>query len=151
MAPVKLLAMLALALVTPAAAQVMRVPVIAPVGADQVKLPPAEDVAKVDTVAADPEQARKTINQLRREKRELNQKLTEALARIDEMTRRGGSLVSAYCESPSVSRNTAGATENCGAYRCGEVDGLCRKTCNVTTDCAGYHVCDTAAHVCVRA
>lgn len=98
------------------------------------------------------EQARAQINELRREKRDLNAKLTEALGTIDQMTKRGGSLVRAYCESGTVSRNTAGATEDCAAsgYACGEVEGTCRKSCNVTTECAPYHVCDTGAHVCVK-
>lgn len=151
----RLAALLGLMIVTPAlAAQMLQVQPIQP----RVQAVPAPDLTvQQDSDAAQKvmtlEDAQARIRQLTLEKRELDGKLTQALATIDEWTKRGGSLVHAYCESDEVSRSSAGETENCAAsgYRCAPVEGTCRKSCNVTTDCAGYHVCDTAAHVCVRA
>jgi hypothetical protein len=149
-----LLALLALFIVTPAVAQLVVRPIQRPV---QVQPVPAPNSVQQDSDAAQKimtvEEAQARIAQLNREKRELNARLTETLATIDQWTKKGGSLVHAYCESEDLSRNSAGETENCAAsgYRCAAVEGTCRKSCNVTTDCAGYHVCDTAAHVCVRA
>jgi hypothetical protein len=146
----RLVALLAAIVVTPALAQISMQPMPRP-----VTLPPAA------TVQQDPDAARKIttledaqaqIAKLRAEKRDLDARLTEALATIDSWTKKGGSLVHAYCESEEMSRSSAGASEDCSAsgYRCSPVEGTCRRSCNVTTDCAGYHVCDTAAHVCVR-
>jgi len=150
MTRIRLIGLLTLLLVTPALAQVINVQRLPSPRVDQVQV---QDQDASTAIVTDPAQARETIIRLNREKRELNAKLTEALATIDQMTSRGGSLVRAYCESEEVSRSTAGATENCAdsGYRCAPVEGTCRRSCNVTTDCAGYHVCDTAAHVCVRA
>ena len=146
----RLIGLLTILLVTPALAQVINIQRLPTPKVDQVQV---QEQQASPAVFNDPEAAKKTINRLQQEKRELNAKLTEALATIDQMTSRGGTLVRAYCESDEVSRTTAGATENCAdsGYRCAPVEGTCRRSCNVTTDCAGYHVCDTAAHVCVRA
>ena len=143
------IAVAALLLVSPALAQVMTVPRLSIPQINQVQ--PQDDSVST-AIVSDPEQAKQTILRLQREKRELSAKLTEALATIDQYTTRGGNLVRAYCESDELSRNTAGATENCAesGYRCSPVEGTCRRACNVTTDCAGYYVCDTARHVCVR-
>ena len=149
MTRIRLIGLLTLLLVTPALAQVINVQRLPTPKVNQIEV---QDQQASPVVFNDPEAAKKTINRLQQEKRELNAKLAEALATIDQMTSRGGSLVRAYCESEEVSRTTAGATENCAdsGYRCSPVEGTCRRSCNVTTDCAGYHVCDTAAHVCVR-
>jgi hypothetical protein len=146
----RLVALLAAFVVTPSAvAQITSVqPIQRPVIVKVQPIQQEPDAArKVMTV----EEAQAQIAKLRAEKREVDAKLAEALATIDEWTRKGGSLVHAYCESDEVSRSSAGATENCAAsgYACSPVEGTCRRSCNVTTDCAGYHVCDTAAHVCV--
>jgi hypothetical protein len=147
-----LLALLAAIVVTPALAQVMQVqpiqrPITVPIVQPIQQQPDA--IKKVMTI----EEAQAQIAKLRSEKRELDAKLTEALATIDQWTKKGGSLVHAYCASETLSRRSDGAgEEDCAAsgYACSQAEGTCRKSCNVTTDCAGYHVCDTAAHVCVR-
>jgi hypothetical protein len=142
--------LLAAIIVTPALAQISMQPMPRP-----VTLPPAA------TVQQDPDATRKVqtledaqaqIAKLRAEKRDLDARLTEALATIDNWTKKGGSLVHAYCESEDISRSSAGASEDCSAsgYRCSPVEGTCRRSCNVTTDCAGSHVCDTGEHVCVQ-
>jgi hypothetical protein len=138
------LALLALVLVTPALAQmqVQRMPrpmVVQPIP-QELTVQPNSDVAdKLMTV----EEAKAVIARLRAEKRDINGKLTEALATIEQMTKRGGSLVRAYCETPELSRNTAGGSEGCGRYKCGEVDGLCKKSCTVSEDCSSGYACDS--------
>ena len=154
---IRLVALLAAILVTPALAQITMQPVkIVPVVPPAATIQQEPDaIEKVMTI----EEAKAQIAKLRAERRDLNAKLTdsnakltEALTTIDNWTTKGGSLVHAYCESEEISRSSAGASEDCSAsgYRCSPVEGTCRRSCNVTTDCAGYHVCDTAAHVCVK-
>ena len=148
----RLAALLAAIVVTPALAQISMQPMPRPA---PVVLPPAA------TIQQDPDAARKVmtledaraqIAKLRAEKRDLDAKLTEALATIDQWTSKGGSLVHAYCESETLSRSSAGASEDCSnnGYRCSPVEGTCRRSCNSSDECAGYYVCDTAAHVCVH-
>ena len=149
---IRLAVLLAALIVTPALAQVLQVqPIQRPITVTP-QIQPIQQESNAAEKIMTVEDAQKRIAQLQREKRELDGRLTEALATIDQWTKKGGSLVHAYCESEEISRNSAGATENCAdsGYRCAEVEGTCRKSCNVTTDCAGYHVCDTARHVCVR-
>ena len=149
----RLVALIAALIVTPALAQVMRVqPVQRPVVVTPQIAPIQQDSGLTEKIMTI-EEAQAQIAKLRDEKRELDGRLTEALATIDQYTQKGGRLVHAYCESETLSRNTAGASEDCAAsgYRCADVEGTCRKSCNVTSECAGYHVCDTARHVCVRA
>ena len=77
----------------------------------------------------------------------------EALkAQIEGFTRLGGSHVTAYCENPSTSRNTAGASADCSlaGYNCEPVSGQCRTSCQTSDMCSGGFVCDTGAQQCVR-
>ena len=124
----RLWALLALFLVTPALAQ------LAPVRIQPITPPPAmqqPDNSKLQANLMTAEEARAKIAQLNREKRELNARLTEALATIEQMTSR------------TLSRNTAGATENCAdsGYVCGEVEGTCKRQCSVSFDCATGYTC----------
>lgn len=63
-------------------------------------------------------------------------------AELASWTSKGGSQVHAYCETETLSRNTAGASNDCAAsgYRCEPVSGLCRTSARVTADCAPYFV-----------
>ena len=63
---------------------------------------------------------------------------------LAEYTRRGGSLVHAYCETGTVSRNTAGARNDCAptGYRCEPVSGLCRTSANDSNQCADGFLLD---------
>jgi hypothetical protein len=129
-----LLALAAVLIVSPAIAQVMvqpikRVPVLPPTAVVE----PGNDFAsKVMTI----EEARARISQLLKEKREANAKLTEALATLDEMTKRGGSLVHAYCADEYTSRNTAGGEQKCERYTCNQVSGLCNQMATSSAMCA---------------
>ena len=113
---IRLAVMLAALVVTPALAQVLQVqPIQRPIAVQPIQPVVVDnDVAeKVMTL----EDAQKRIAKLQSDKRELNlqlsdstAKLNEALATIDQWTKKGGSLVHAYCESDEVSRNSAGAS-----------------------------------------
>jgi len=63
---------------------------------------------------------------------------------LAEMTRHGGSLVHAYCEAPTVSRNTAGARNDCAhnGYTCEPVSGLCRTSANDSNQCSDGFLLD---------
>lgn len=145
--------MLGLLFVTPAIAQIVQVQPIQPT-VPIIRIPSiaAEQNEDLANKAMTIEEARARISQLAKEKREANAKLKEALARIDEMTKPGGSLVRAYCASSDISRNTAGAEENCATtgYVCGEVAGVCKAQCATSNDCAGGYTCDVPQARCVR-
>ena len=163
------LSLLALLVVAPALAQIapIRIPVMRPPVAvepvavppgavEPIALPPSE--APTFDVTNDPERARAYINKLRAEKRALREQMTLTLGdlqtartTIDEMTRLGGTLVRAQCVSETLSRNTAGASENCAAsgYLCGGVEGTSMRQCTSSTQCAGGFVCDIGAARCI--
>ena len=80
--------------------------------------------------------------------KDLKGQVASLTQRIDEMTRPDGSLVRAYCETPTMSRNTAGASNDCGrnGFACEPVSGLCRTSARSTSECApGYIYCATNA------
>ena len=165
MTRVRLIALFAAVLMTPALAQVMRVPRVAPPPVVQdVEVAPRPDAVSGDApafdVASDPERARALINKLNQDKRELklqlndsNAKLNDAVATLDQWTKKGGSLVHAYCASETLSRRSDGAgDENCeaaGGYRCSAVEGTCHRSCTVTDQCAPGYICDTCHSKCV--
>jgi len=127
-----------------------------------IMVAPTQEVSPSDPSLAipvdDPEALKARIRQLK----EQNQTLTnerdalvgerDALAvKINEMTALGGSLVTAYCPSREVSRNTAGAEEDCSTvgYVCDPVSGLCHTTCQGTDHCASGYACDVEAGRCI--
>jgi hypothetical protein len=104
---------------------------------------------KVDTIVID-------YRQQWEQERAKNQVLRSENARLGEelaaWTRRGGSQVHAYCETPTLSRNSAGASNDCAVagFGCEPVSGLCRTVANSSADCAaGYIYCATNRQ-CVR-
>jgi hypothetical protein len=145
--------LLTLLLITPALAQVVNIPP-APLPKPELPGPPRMPQKSIPTVdaAEDPERARKLIAELRAKNRELDVKLQQSLSQLDEITKRGGSLVRAYCRDDRLSVNSAGASENCAAsgYACAPVEGLCYRRCNVTIQCASGFVCDTGRQACVK-
>jgi hypothetical protein len=68
---------------------------------------------------------------------------------ISQMTLRTGSQVTAYCdaENGAISRNTAGASEDCGYYLCAPNTGICLRRCRSVDDCNAPASC-TRAGVC---
>src|SRR5262249_50785201 len=123
------LALLALALVTPAMAQLVMRPIQRPVAGQPMTTPDtsAQQESGAATKIMTIEEARAKIAELNRKNRDLDGKLTEALATIDQWTKKGGSLVHAYCESDTISRSSAGDSEDCSAsgYACSPVEGTC--------------------------
>lgn len=80
--------------------------------------------------------------------REKNQQLRAENANLQsqlaEWTRKGGSLVHAYCETPTLSLTSAGARNDCATsgYTCEQVSGLCRTSAANSSECAtGYNWC----------
>jgi hypothetical protein len=156
MTPFRLLALLALVLVTPATAQ-MSVPRIQPIQVQPVAVSPQGADAVLEPWMT-PETAKRAIEQLRAERTELkasladtNTRLAEAIAKIDEMTKSGGTLVKAYCASSTVSRNTAGAEEDCaaGGYRCDQVTGLCHRRATHSLMCSTGFNWDANTNQCI--
>ncbi|MEQ1509974.1 MAG: hypothetical protein ABL909_06165 [Sphingopyxis sp.] len=149
----RVLALILVLMMTSASAQMRNLP------ARTANLPPpvAQPVAPNSAqpphldIANDPERARAEINRLRGNNRQMRQQLSNTLAdlqavrrQIDEMSRAGGSLVTAYCASSTQSRNTAGAVEDCSAsgYTCAAVSGMCHRSCTTATMCAQGFACD---------
>ena len=158
MTPIRLLALVALVLVTPATAQ-MSVPRIQPIVVQPIVASPQGADAVLEPWMT-PETAKAAIEKLRAERAELkasladtNTRLAEAIAKIDAMTKPGGSLVKAYCASATVSRNTAGAEENCetGGYRCDQVSGQCHRRATHSGMCSPNHRYDAATQTCTPA
>lgn len=119
-------------------------------------LPPSGqlEAAQVDQAAM----ARRSLEVENKKLRDDNARLeteNQALsARIDAFTTPGGSEVHAYCPSPTISRNTAGAETNCdlsGGFACEPASGLCHTSCETSEMCAGGFVCDTGTKRCVNA
>ena len=154
-----------LAFLAPLAAIVLAVPLLAQtVAPGVVRLPPSaattrqQQGAPTFDPANSPETARAAIQQLRQRNLELRRQLGVSVAdlqrlrqMLDAATTPGGSRVTASCASPTLSRNSAGAQEDCSAsgYACAAVSGLCHRSCNTTDMCAPGFVCDTGAHTCV--
>jgi len=93
---------------------------------------------------------RTKVLEMRSELAAANAEVSGLKTKLKEMTQPGGSLVHAYCASPNVSRNTAGAELHCGARFCEPVSGLCRDRCTRTTDCAMGYVCDVDLNQCEK-
>ena len=151
MTPVRLLALLALILVTPAAAQMTMPQMAKPIVVQPIlATPPAADLSVEPWMT--PETAKKAIEELRLERTELKTNLSEAIARIDAMTRPDGSQVRAYCATETLSRNTAGAEEDCAAsgYSCDKVSGLCHRTARNALMCAPGFNMDANNGQCIR-
>lgn len=98
------------------------------------------------------EALKKKIAKLQEENKQLadeNYKLKEQNnnlnKQIADMTKKGGSQVKAYCESPTISKNTAGASSNCASsgYTCDPVSGLCYSRCANSEHCAPGYACDS--------
>jgi hypothetical protein len=143
-------------------AQPIRVAPIAPAPATQAaQVQPAPAVDAAAEAAHDEAAGRavETVESLRAANKALREKvrsLREENAglkdRIAQMTSRGGSEVRAYCPTNTLSRNTAGAENDCSAsgYTCESVSGLCRTVCRTSDMCAGGFTCDVDAGVCVN-
>lgn len=115
-------------------------------------------VALPTPVAADPSAVSlpKDYQALYQKEAEKNRQLKAEVAtltsRIAEITRPGGSLVQAYCETPTLSRNTAGAQNDCATsgFACEPVSGLCRTSARSSAECAaGFTYCVIRGN-CVR-
>jgi hypothetical protein len=94
------------------------------------------------------------VRRLEAENADLKAKNSALQGQVDGYSALGGSLVHAYCpaDSNTTSKNTAGATSDCGAagYTCEPVSGQCRTSCQTSDMCAPRFTCDTGIQQCVR-
>lgn len=88
----------------------------------------------------------------RQKNQQLREENTGLRGQLAEWTNKGGSLVHAYCETPTLSANSSGARNDCasGGYTCEPVSGLCRTSAANGSQCAaGYNWC-VYGNRCVR-
>jgi hypothetical protein len=142
----RLIAALAVLFVAPGAAQVTNsLPPLTPMTVSPQAMPqftPLQVDRDATTKILTADEAKAQIAKLENEQRETRIQLKAALERIEQMTKIGGSQVQAYCEpGTTMSRNTAGASENCATsgFACDKVSGLCHRRAVNTEMCAiGY-------------
>lgn len=146
----RMLAVMAMMFITPAAAQMTVPKVSRPNVLQPLTVSPNAETTLEPWMT--PETAKKTIEELRLERTQLKTSLSEALARIDAITQPGGSLVRAYCASHTVSKNTAGAEENCAAsgYSCDQVSGQCHRTATSGDMCSEGFNMDATNGRCIK-
>jgi hypothetical protein len=103
---------------------------------------------KPDLEANDPD---RKIARLEAEKRALQEENARLRAQNEALTALGGSQVHAYCPSREISRNTAGAENNCASagYNCEAVSGVCHTSCSNGDACAAGYNCDPTTRQCV--
>ena len=77
---------------------------------------------------------------------------TSLRSQLDAYTSRTGSRVTAYCETPTLSRNTAGASNDCSrnGFGCEPVSGLCRTQAHSSDECAAGYVYCSLHNNCVQ-
>lgn len=92
------------------------------------------------------------LQSLRQDHQALKARVAALETELASYTSKGGSRVTAYCESSTVSRNTAGVTSNCAVagYGCDPVTGLCRTTAQSTDHCAPGFVWCATSNACVN-
>jgi len=80
----------------------------------------------------------------REKNQQLRQENANLHAQLAAWTRKGGSQVHAYCETPTLSVNSAGARNDCAAsgYGCEPVSGLCRTIVRSSDQCAPGYLMD---------
>lgn len=124
---VAIVAMLVVSAPLPAQNAATMRPMIAPVKADAMQI---DWKAQYDKEHAKNQELRGQVGSLQ--------------AQLDAWTSKGGSQVHAYCETETLSRSTAGASNDCAAsgYRCEPVSGLCRTSARDTAECAPYFLLD---------
>lgn len=108
----------------------------APLAAQNVtSVRPMAAPANVDAVQVDWKAQHDRLIEHNRQLRAENDDLRAQLA---NWTGKGGSQVHAYCETATLSRNTAGAGNDCAAsgYTCEPVSGLCRTSAVNSSQCA---------------
>jgi len=115
----------------------------------QLSAPPAKVTVSSKPITLDYAALYKKEQEKNRRLEAENQTLKRQL---EEISKPGGSLVHAYCDGDYISRNTAGASNNCGVkgYACEPVSGLCRTSCQGSDTCAQGYTCDDYDHQCKK-
>jgi hypothetical protein len=105
---------------------------------------------KMNTVQVDYKQQ---FEKERAKNQQLRAENTSLQAQLTEWTGRGRSQVHAYCETPTVSANSAGARNDCaagGGLTCEPVSGLCRTSAATSAQCAPTYNWCVYGNRCVR-
>jgi hypothetical protein len=131
---------LALVVLVPVAAQVRMVKL--PQAAPQTAAAPS--AAVIDFQAQYAKEVEKN--------KALRNENTSLRAQLDSYTSRTGTRVTAYCETPTLSRNTAGASNDCSrtGFGCEPVSGLCRTQAHSSDECAAGYVYCSLHNNCVQ-
>jgi hypothetical protein len=131
---------LALVVLLPVAAQVR-----------MVKLPQAASQTATAPTAAVIDYQAQYAKEVEKNK-VLRNENTSLRAQLDSYTSRTGARVTAYCETPTLSRNTAGASNDCSrnGFGCEPVSGLCRTVAHSTDECAAGYVYCSLHNNCVQ-
>jgi len=126
----------------PVAVPIAPVAPIAPVVPATTATP--ADAAVTPDYKAELEKARARNKQLRSENESLH-------AQLAQWTSKGGSLVHAYCETATLSANSAGERNDCAAtgYTCERVSGLCRTSAVNSSQCAAGRIWCVYGNRCV--
>lgn len=93
------------------------------------------------------------LQAMREQNSALRNQVLSLQEQLNAYTSREGSRVTAYCESPTLSRNTAGASSDFAraGYGCEPVSGLCRTSAQSSVHCAPGFVFNPSASSCVPA
>jgi len=116
-----------------------------------VKLPQAAPQTAVAPTAAVIDYQAQYAKEVEKNK-VLRNENTSLRAQLDSYTSHTGTRVTAYCETPTLSRNSAGASNDCSrnGFGCEPVSGLCRTQAHSSDECAaGYVYCSLHAN-CVQ-
>jgi hypothetical protein len=137
-------------LVVAGLALITLVPVAAQVRMVKLPQPAATTTAAVPSTAVIDWQAqyRKEVEK----NKALRNENTSLQSQLAAYTSRTGSRVTAYCETPTLSRNTAGASNDCSrnGFGCEPVSGLCRTVAHSSDECAAGYVFCSLHNTCVQ-
>jgi len=116
-----------------------------------VKLPPAAPQTAAPPTAAVIDFQAQYAKEVEKNKALRNEN-TSLRSQLDNYTSRTGARVTAYCETTSLSRNTAGASNDCSrtGFGCEPVSGLCRTQAHSTDECAAGYVYCSLHNNCVQ-
>lgn len=127
--------------------------VLVPVGAQvrMVKIPQATPQAATAPNAAVIDYQAQYAKEVEKNKALRNEN-TSLRAQLDSYTSRTGTHVTAYCETPTLSRTTAGASNDCSrtGFGCEPVSGLCRTQAHSSDECAAGYVYCSLHNNCVQ-
>jgi hypothetical protein len=111
---------------------------------------PAKVAAPADAATVQPDY-RAELEKARARNKQLRAENDTLRAQLVQWTSKEGSRVLAYCETPTMSANSAGARNDCASagYTCEPVSGLCRTSAANGSQCAGSRIWCVYGNRCV--